>query len=313
MLLKSIIFVSLFSAKESSNSEKFKPFFPQKKELTLSEKLGQSLFFDANLSRKKNMSCATCHNPGLGFGDAKAFSNGTHGNAVGRHTPHLFNLENEELLFWDGRAEGLKEQVLGPIQAKGEMDMSIPEVIAYINSNKYLKEKFQKVFQSAPTKDNIATALAHFVATIKSGNSAFDKYLAGDKKAMTQEQINGFEIFKNKGNCGTCHDGINLTDGSFHNIGVKSKDEGRFKIVKVKSMKGAFRTPGLRNVELTAPYMHNGSLKTLEEVVDFYDRGGDLKTNLSKDMKELNLTEKEKRELVSFLKALTGQSSTEAK
>ncbi|PCJ62885.1 MAG: hypothetical protein COA79_01800 [Planctomycetota bacterium] len=277
---------------------------PSKEEV----QLGKMLYFDTRLSLKKNQSCATCHNPELGFGDGLKFSLGTMGGKVGRNAPHIYNLAWNSLFFWDGRAGSLEEQALGPIQAAGEMNMPLDKVIERLKKVKFYRDGFEKVYKDKKIESkNIGKAIAAFERTIIVDNTPFDKYMKGDKDAMSPSAVNGMKLFKGKANCTKCHSGPNFTDNSFHNIGVKGDDIGRQKLVKDATMKGAFKVPGLRNVLLTAPYMHDGSLSTLEEVIKFYNRGGDNKANLSKEMKPLKLTDKEIMDLVSFLGSLTQQ------
>ena len=272
----------------------------------LEVELGKTLYFDNRLSKNNNQSCASCHNPDLGFGDGIKFSIGTHGKKVGRNAPHIYNLAFASTFMWDGRFQTLEEQALGPIQAAGEMDMNLKDVVKRLNKVKYYRNTFKKVYKKPISAELIAKAIAGFERTLISDNSPFDRYIKGDKFAMGPGAIRGLEIFKGKGNCADCHNGVNFTNDAFHNIGIADNDNGRGnQQPKSKHMKGAFKTPGLRNVLLTAPYMHDGSLGTLEEVVDFYDKGGIKKTNLDPLIKPLKLTNQEKADLIEFLGALT--------
>lgn len=268
--------------------------------------LGRVLFFDTRLSHNGMQSCASCHNPELGFGDGMARGRGTKGDMLGRNTPHLYNLAWNEVFFWDGRAGSLEEQALGPIQSDKEMALPISLLLSRLNAVAGYKPYFQAAFGSEEiTAERVGAAIAAFERTIIGQNSAFDRYLAGDKNAMSPEAQRGLALFEGKAKCTQCHDGANFTDNSFHNIGVKGGDAGRAAIIKDKSLQGAFKTPGLRNVALTAPYLHDGSEPTLESVVRFYNRGGDVVANRSKLIQKLNLSEQDIRDLVTFMGALT--------
>jgi cytochrome c peroxidase len=268
--------------------------------------LGKVLYFDPRLSLNKQQSCATCHNPDLGFGDGMAKGIGTMGAGLGRNTPHIYNLAWNSVFFWDGRASSLEEQALGPIQAAGEMNLPLDSLTARLKKVAFYQKEFQKNYgKEGITAENVGKAIAAFERSIAGVNSPFDKYVKGDKSAMIPSAVRGMELFKGKANCTACHSGPNFTDESFHNIGIGDKDEGRNKIMKGATMVGAFKTPGLRNSTLTGPYMHDGSEKSLEDVVRFYNKGGKSKAGLDKLIKPLNLTEIEIMDLVSFLGALT--------
>src|ERR1043166_121062 len=228
--------------------------------------LGKALFFDKRLSVNNKTSCATCHDPNHGFSDGVPLGKGTMGNSLGRHTPHLYNLAWGTSFFWDGRAKSLEEQALGPIEAAGEMNMAFDKLADRLKAIPFYVQSFEKVYpKSKITKENIGKAIAAFERTIISNNSPFDRYMKGDKSAMTPAAVQGMQLFVGKAGCANCHDGPNFTDESFYNIGVGGKDKGRAAIAKDEALLGAFKTPGLRNVALTAPYMHDGSLKTLKE------------------------------------------------
>ena len=280
--------------------------YPDDEEPTPAQvQLGKVLYFDKRLSKHKTVSCATCHNPDIGFGDGMALGRGVMGNKVGRNAPHIYNLAWNSIFFWDGRAASLEEQALGPIEAEGEMNMPLGEVVNRLKAVPAYHKMFNEAYgENSITKENIGNAIASFERTIISKNSAFDKYLAGDEHAMSEEAVRGMQLFVGKANCIACHSGPNFTDQSFHDLGMKSADLGRKKIVDVDVMHKAFKTPGLRNVILTAPYMHDGSLGSLEDVVKFYNRGGDVASK-NPLVKKLNLTEEEQRDLVAFMGALT--------
>ncbi len=267
--------------------------------------LGKILFYDERLSINQTQSCATCHNPDLGFSDGMAKGHGAMGKHVGRNAPHLYNLAWSSIFFWDGRAASLEEQALGPIQAPGEMNMPLDSLLPRLKKVAYYRNSFQSIYgKEGITKDNLGKAIASFERTLITNNSPFDRYLKGDHNAMTPSAVRGMALFSGKANCTACHSGPNFTDESFHNIGVPGDDEGRNKILAGATLKGAFKTPGLRNVTLTGPYMHDGSEKTLEEVVAFYNMGGKNKKNLDKLIKPLGCSEHEMQDLVAFLGAL---------
>jgi cytochrome c peroxidase len=273
--------------------------------------LGRALFFDPRLSGSGFLSCASCHNPGLGWSDGLATGFGHDFKRLGRATPTILNTVYQPLLMWDGRKPSLEDQALGPIEAAGEMNMPLEELGKRLSAINGYHAMFDKAYPGEGiSKETVGKAIASFERTVVSTTSLFDLWRKGDKKAISVSAQRGFELFQNKAACVKCHQGFNFTDNGFHNIGVRSltdtDDEGRFAHRKVKILKGAFKTPTLRDIELTAPYMHNGLYKTLDEVVEHYDRGGDVKTNLSPNMAPLGLSEQEKKDLVAFMKTLTG-------
>lgn len=282
--------------------------YPGDEEPTVEEvELGRTLFFDPRLSVNDQQSCATCHNPELGFSDGLAFGLGTMGKKVGRNAPHIFNLAWNVTFFWDGRAQTLEEQALGPIEAAGEMNMPLDKLVAKLQKVKGYEKLFTAAYgQDSINEKNIGKAIAAFERTIIVDNTPFDKYMKGDKNALSPDAINGLKLFQTKARCIECHDGPNFTDNSFHNIGVNDNDIGRGKFMPEndKSLNGAFKTPGLRNIIYSAPYMHDGSEPTLEAVVRFYNRGGNGHPNTSKVIQPLNLSEKEILDVVAFLGAL---------
>lgn len=279
------------------------------------ESLGKMLYFDPRLSGSNWISCATCHNPGLGWGDGLPRAIGHGQKELGRHSPTVINSGHFALQFWDGRAKTLEDQAKGPIAAAGEMNQDYDELVKELKAIPGYVKRFDKVFgENSITIDNIAKAIATFERSVVSDNSAYDRYQKGDKKAMSQSAINGMNLYFSKAKCSICHNGPAFTDSNFHNIGVKpagplKEDLGRFNVTKDPADKGAFKTPGLRHISRSAPYMHNGSEKTLMDVIEFYDRGGDSKENLSPFITPLGLTDSEKKDLVEFLKALEGNRS----
>lgn len=276
-----------------------------------SVELGKHLFFDPRLSGDGNMSCASCHNPSLGWSDALPTARGDRGMLLGRASPSVFNVAFNAIQMWDGRAKTLEDQATGPMEAPVEMRTDFDKMLAWLSSNKGYRAMFAKAYPGEPIdKVTIEKAIANFERTVVSNNSRFDRWIAGEKDAMTENEIRGFKLFNGKAHCSACHSGANFTDSSFHNIGLasfgkESPDVGRHAIRPVKMAKGAFKTPTVREVERTAPYFHDGSAKTLWDVVEHYDRGGDNKDNLSPNIFPLGLTLQEKGDLVAFMRALT--------
>ena len=273
--------------------------------------LGRQLYFDARLSKNGSISCALCHNPGTGFADARQFSVGAFGTAGGRQAPTVYNTGFLPLQFWDGRASSLEEQAIGPIHNPIEMAETHEGVVPKIGRIKGYQKQFRAVFGKDVSLQSIAEAIAAFERTIISANSSFDKYAMGEATAMDPAAVRGLALFRGKARCIHCHNGPNLTDNQFHNLGVPQEgilkeDLGRYAVTRLDRDRGAFKTPTLRSIVETAPYMHDGVFKTLEEVIDFFDRGGGPNPRLSPLMKPLGLTADEKQDLVAFLKALTG-------
>lgn len=279
--------------------------------------LGRLLYFDKRLSSDGTISCASCHAVNRGFADGRPLSIGINGHVGTRHSPTVINSAYQKLLFWDGRANSLEEQAKGPIANPKEMTNSKDVHDAHrqceerIRSIKGYCALFKEVYGNEECSiDQIAKAIATFERTILSGNSAYDKYRAGDKKAMSEEQIHGYMLFKKVG-CNNCHTEPIFTNGRYQNIGIgmdkPNPDLGRFLITNDPKDWGSFQTPTLRDSANTPPYMHDGSLKTLMEVVDYYDKGGIPNKNLHPLLKPLHLSEQDKKDLVSFMEALSGE------
>jgi cytochrome c peroxidase len=278
---------------------------------TAKVELGKQLYFDGRLSKNGQVPCAACHVPTTGFADARQVSIGVGGAIGDRQAPTIFNTAYNPLQFWDGRVGSLEEQVLGPIQEEDEMAETIENVVKKIGKIKGYQQQFREVFGTGVNMQGIAEAIAAYERTIVSTDSAFDKYMQGDAKGMDESAIRGMTLFKGKGRCILCHNGPNFTDNQFHNLGVpqvgpRKEDLGRYDVTLVEHDKEAFKTPTLRSISETAPYMHGGAFKTLEEVVDFLDQGGEHNPNLSPLVKPLGLSPNEKADLIAFLKALTG-------
>jgi len=268
--------------------------------------LGKQLFFDPRLSRENNLSCASCHNPSFSWEDAQDTSVGTPMARLGRHTPTVLNLAWGELFFWDGRAETLEEQALGPIEADGEMAQTLPELIEELNAVPGYVAAFDAVFPgSGLTPENIGKAIATYERTVVSADAPFDRWVAGDNSAISASAKRGFALFNTKARCVACHDGWNFTDWSFHDIGIGDNDLGRYGVLEIDVLKHAFKTPGLRNIVERAPYMHNGGMATLADVIDHYDNGFVKRETLSTEMQELGLTTQEKQDLIAFLETLS--------
>ena len=272
--------------------------------------LGRQLYFDGRLSANNEISCATCHNPKNGWAGHDAVDTGIGGKTGDRNSGTIVNSGYMKFQFWDGRAGSLEEQALGPIHNPVEMGESLDNVVRKLNAIPGYKKKFQEVFHSDVTTDGIAKAIASFERTIVSGPSPYDRAAGGEKAALSAEAMHGMQIFNGKGGCVACHSGPLFSDQSFHNIGVgmaaAKPDIGREAVTKDPKDRGRFKTPGLRNIANTYPYMHDGQTKTLEAVVEFYDKGGVPNPNLDPLMKSLGLTDAEKKYLVAFLQELTG-------
>lgn len=273
--------------------------------------LGKTLFFDPRLSGDGNMSCATCHNPVFGWSDALPTARGNKSKVLDRATPTVINTAFNSIQMWDGRKKSLEDQAMGPMEATVEMNMNIPKLLSFLNSNPDYQNLFNKAYPGKKIDEKtISKAIASYERTVISNNSPFDQWVKGNAKAMTAQQIDGFKLFVGKANCVDCHSAPNFTDDGFHNIGLASfgkgnPDMGRYLQRPVKILKGAFKTPTLRDINQTAPYFHDGSAQTLREVVKFYSKGGVHTTNLSPSMQKLELSEAEIDSLVAFLNALT--------
>lgn len=272
--------------------------------------LGKELYFDTRLSADGTVSCATCHNPALGWSDEGPTSKGIRGQLGGRRAPPVSNAAYAPLQFWDGRSPSLEDQAKGPIQNPVEMGNTHQAMIQTIDTLAGYVEEFREVFGEGPiTVDQVADAIAAFERTVVTTDSKFDRYARGDHQALSPLERQGLEVFNGKGHCTSCHWGPYFSDGRFHNLGVPAKDpknpdQGRYVITKDPRDMGAFKTPTVRDAARRAPYLHDGSEKTLESLVDFYDRGGGRDPNLDPLMVPLGLTGHEKAALVAFIKSL---------
>jgi len=277
---------------------------PLTKEKTL---LGKKLFFDSILSRADNISCATCHNPLKGWSDADALAIGDKGEKGTRNSPSILNSTYQFIYFWDGRVSSLEEQALKPLLTHVEMNLDPKIAVKRLQKNPMYQKMFKDAFPSEDISTHtLAKALASFERTIVSGESKFDLFLKGDKTQLSEEETKGFYTFVNKGNCTVCHSTFLFSDQSFNNIGIDNNDIGRAAIKKRALWKGTFKTPSLRNVANTAPYFHNGSIKTLAEAVTFCAKGSrDKNATVSNLLLDKHLNTNEINQIVLFLHTLS--------
>jgi cytochrome c peroxidase len=271
--------------------------------------LGRKLFFDPILSGDRTVSCASCHLPEKGFSGGAASSRGINGHPTRRRSPSLVNRAFGASQFWDGRAVTLEEQALRPIADPTEMGNTVGEAVRRLSADAGYKSAFDAAFPSEGARPaTLAKALAGFQRVLVRGDGVIDRFRKGARSAMSEQAAHGFWLYESKGGCWRCHGGGNFTDEKFHNTGVswgkEPLDLGRYEVTKDDADRGRFKTPSLRGVGLTAPYMHDGSLKTLEGVIEHYSRGGQTNPHLDPAVKPLRLTADEKAALVAFLKAL---------
>lgn len=274
-------------------------------------KLGQMLFFDQRLSEANDRSCATCHDPQKGYGDDKATLEMINGKPGARNSPTIINAGYYTSNFWDGRAKSLEEQALGPIQNPNEMNQDLNQLVEELKAVEGYNEYFAAAFPDGITSTNIAKSIAAFERQVVVDDTRFDQFMEGDTNALTQQELHGLDLFAGKAMCSTCHNGPNLSDNNFYNVGLESEDEGLYAITKKAGDMGKFRTAGLYGITHTAPYMHDGSLKSLEDVIDYYNNGGGEHRNksfyLKNFMSPIGLTDSEKADLLAFLKVLGGE------
>jgi cytochrome c peroxidase len=287
--------------------------------------LGKRLYFDTSLSIDKSISCATCHDPGHGFAYPGDVSTGVGGKKGTRNAPTIINAVYYTTQFWDGRANTLEKQAEGPVQNPVEMAHSLAGVVARLTNDPSYVTAFERAYGAGPvTFDKVEKSLAAYERRVVAGDSPFDRwYFGGDQHAVDKSVKRGYEVFRrvDKGNCASCHpiaEHIALfSDNEFHNIGVGVRsgaptDLGRYEVTHADRDRGAFKTPSLRNIAETAPYMHDGSLDTLLQVIDFYAAGGNANPWLDSKIGMLHLTRHEKADLVAFLKSLSGEVPSEA-
>lgn len=289
-------------------------FVPAENPLTARKvELGRLLFFDKRLSKNDTIACASCHLPSKGFTDGKPVSTGINGLKGGRSAPASVNRVFSKEQFWDGRADTLEAQSIGPFVSPVEHGfINHDELVAKMKKIAGYRKLFQDVFGRDIVIDDVGKAIASFQRTILSGNSAVDKYdLGGDEKALSESARRGLELFRGKARCTRCHSGFNFADEKFHNLGIgwdtNTVDLGRYMVTNNPEDIGAFKTPTLREIARTAPYMHDGRFKTLEDVVKFYNQGGIKNPHQDNTIIPLELTEQEQQDLVAMLKSLNGE------
>lgn len=281
--------------------------------------LGRRLFYDKNLSLDGSIACSSCHNPRYGFSDNKPIAIGLGGRKGTRNSPTLFNVGYGKAFGWAGRAAGLEDASRNPLLHVAEMGQTEAELEKRLNDNSIYRNLFERAFGPGPISvQKVVRAMAIFQRLMLSGNSLFDKYMyLGNTKALSQGALRGLALFEKRGNCVVCHqigkEFAIFTDGQFHNLGVgvnakgELADLGRYEVTRQEADKGAFKTPTLRNILQTRPYMHDGSLQSLSDVVEFYNAGGRPNRYQSKLIRPLNLTPDEKLDLLAFLESLGGE------
>ena len=274
--------------------------------------LGRKLFFDKDLSRDRNINCGTCHDPQKNFTDGRVHSVSRREERE-RHTPTVLNVVYDNVFGWEGRATSLEEQVLVHLISPSGNYGDEKKVVRYVSESPDYREKFQEVFGQEPSIETVAVSISAFLKTLTTPDSRFDQYMKGNTDALTQEEKRGLILFVGKASCTQCHQGRNFTDNQFHNLGVGQEegvpeDQGRYRVTRIEKDRYAFKTPGLRNISETGPFMHDGSIKTLREVIEFYDYGGGCGVEgISPKLQSLNLTDSEIDDLIAFLKTLSGK------
>ncbi|MBX9851082.1 MAG: c-type cytochrome [Cytophagaceae bacterium] len=289
------------------------PIIPEDNQLTQERvALGKMLFYDKMLSQDKTISCGSCHAPNNSFSDNKDFSFGVNNTTGERNAMPLINLAWSNSFLWDGGVPTLEMQVMNPLTNPKEMNISISEAVKRLNENKTYVKLFKKAYGSKPDANTLFKAIASFERTLVSGNSKFDQYYyKKDAMAYNNSEIRGYYLFMgSRAHCSSCHSGVNLTNNTFQNKGLYEDypDQGRYKITYLENDKGKFKVPTLRNIALTGPYMHDGSIKTLEEVVRHYNNGGKNHPNKSSHVhfpEEPPFNDEEIKDLVNFLHTLT--------
>lgn len=271
--------------------------------------LGRRLFFDPILSADNTVACASCHQPSHGFAGTEARPRGIRGQRAARRAPSLLNRAYGTAFFWDGRESTLEGQALRPIEDPAEMGSTIAAALDRLRANPAYKAQFEAAFSDGVTAANLSRALASFERVLLRGDSVIDRFRRkGDTQAVTAQQRQGLWLYESKGRCWRCHSGANFTDEAYHNTGVswgkEPIDLGRYSVTKKAEDRGRFKTPTLRGVSLSGPYMHDGSLTSLEDVIEFYNRGGGANPNRDPTLAPLDLSKDEVGSLVAFLKAL---------
>lgn len=273
--------------------------------------LGRRLFFEPGLSRDRTLSCASCHRPERAFSDGRVRAIGIDAQPGRRNVPSLVNCAYRDAMFWDGRADTLEQQALQPIENPGEMGHSTAIVVQQLRDDPSYRAAFESAFGSSGVDaERLAQAIASFERSIVAADTPFDRHaLLGDHTALSEAARRGFELFEGKARCAFCHEGRLFSDGQFHNTGVgwgeEPVDLGRFEATGRAEDRGRFRTPSLRELVHTAPFMHDGRIPTLADVVDFYDRGAGANLYLDAKIQPLGLTGSEKADLVEFLESIS--------
>jgi cytochrome c peroxidase len=273
--------------------------------------LGKMLFFDTRLSRDRNLSCASCHNPSFGWEVPFSTAIGAGGKPLPRHAPTALNQAWSKNLFWDGRAPTLEAQAKGPLEAPGEMDLAMGVAVSRLKDVQGYTTAFQKAFPGEGLSEaTILKAIATYERTLVTGDTPFDRWIRGDDKALGADAKRGFVVFTSKANCAACHTGWNFTDDKFHDIGLPTEDVGRMGVTKDAADRHAFKTPSLREIAARAPYMHHGQMPNLEAVVTHYMTGGQRRPSLSPLMKPLALSAQEIQDLTAFMRSLSSPQTT---
>jgi cytochrome c peroxidase len=282
---------------------------PEDNAVTLERvELGRALFYDTRLSRTGQISCASCHVQAHAFSDPKRTSLGVDGLTGTRNAPALVNEAWNTSYFWDGGVPSLEAQAVGPIKNPLEMDMTLAAVNALLAADADIEARFEAAYGEGPSERTLPRALASFVRTLVSGNSAYDRFRRGDTLALTDSAQRGRDIFEGeRGQCTHCHVGFDFTNNAFRNNGTRPDDldPGRERLTLKDADFGKFRVPTLRNIAVSAPYMHDGALATLADVVDHYDQGGSGSPNTDPTLHPLGLSDQEKADLIAFLESLT--------
>lgn len=306
--------VSEFTLPQIQGLENPNTFVPADNPLTAKKvELGRLLFFDKRMSKNDTIACASCHLPAKGFTDGMPVSTGIHKLKGGRSAPASINRVFSKAQFWDGRADTLEDQSIGPFVSPVEHGFANhDELVAKIKKIAGYRRLFHEVFGHEVGAGDVGKAIASFQRTILSGNSAVDKFdLGGDDKALSESAKRGLDLFRGKARCTRCHSGFNFTDEKFHNLGIgwdtNTVDLGRYMVTNNADDIGAFKTPTLREIARTAPYMHDGRFKTLEEVVKFYNQGGVKNPHQDNTIIPLELTDQEQQDVVALLKSLNGE------
>ena len=287
------------------------PFPKENPYTTAKAELGKKLYFETRLSASGSQSCASCHNPGLAWGDGLARGVGHNMGVLGRRSPTIINGAFGQIFMWDSRFASLEEQAIGPILSGAEMNLTADEAITRIKGIPQYKSLFEAAF---PKEDislkAIGMAIATFERSVVSDTAPFDRWIEGDDSAISESAKKGFVLFNTKANCAACHSGWNFTDDSSHDIGLPSADIGRGKFLPdVDKLQFAFKTPGLREITRRAPYMHDGSLLTLDAVIEHYDHAGLNRPSRSDAIQPLKLTAQDRTDLLAFLSSISADSA----